>query len=251
MLDRQIEYKKMAEAEGQLWWYRTLHRLILDSIKRFSTVESPAILDAPCGTGGLLQVLQSKGYKNIQGVDISPHALEYCNDRWLPARFGDLRSISSICALSSIDIAICNDGLPYFKIEEQIKVVDEFYQVLKPDGIFCANLPALKVFSGMHDKGVGIVHRSERADIDLLFPSNKFEILKLTSWPFFLSPLVLGVRIAQRFKMKSANQDVIESDVSVPIAPVNRFFESICWLEHKLFSSLPFGSSLFVVARKR
>ena len=60
MLDRPEEYEKMAEAEGVHWWYRTLHQMILSTLREFAHAETEPIIDAGCGTGGLIQFLQGK-----------------------------------------------------------------------------------------------------------------------------------------------------------------------------------------------
>ena len=52
------EYRKMAKAESVMWWYRALHANLLWLIRRFAPVDGP-ILDAGCGTGGLLARLAS------------------------------------------------------------------------------------------------------------------------------------------------------------------------------------------------
>jgi SAM-dependent methyltransferase len=47
------EYALMDEAEGRMWWYRALHRRLLDAL---AGVQGD-ILDAGCGTGGFLAML--------------------------------------------------------------------------------------------------------------------------------------------------------------------------------------------------
>ena len=51
------EYALMDEAEGRMWWYRALHARLLEAL---AGVTWP-VLDAGCGTGGLLAGCASAG----------------------------------------------------------------------------------------------------------------------------------------------------------------------------------------------
>jgi len=53
------EYEKMAEVEDRMWWYKALHRNLLGLIERFLDAPAARLLDAGCGTGGLLRVLDT------------------------------------------------------------------------------------------------------------------------------------------------------------------------------------------------
>ena len=48
-----VEYALMDEAEARMWWYRALHARLLRALEGISG----PLLDAGCGTGGLLAVL--------------------------------------------------------------------------------------------------------------------------------------------------------------------------------------------------
>jgi SAM-dependent methyltransferase len=64
------EYALMDTAEHRLWWYRALHARILDAL---AGVAGP-VLDAGCGTGGLLvRLAQNRALAPI-GVEFSPGA---------------------------------------------------------------------------------------------------------------------------------------------------------------------------------
>src|SRR6478672_8830430 len=49
------EYDRMDAAESSMWWYRALHRRLIAALAD----AGGAVLDAGCGTGGLLAHLRS------------------------------------------------------------------------------------------------------------------------------------------------------------------------------------------------
>ncbi len=51
------EYHKMARIEDAMWYYRALHRHIVRSLSRQLPAAMVRVLDAGCGTGGLLRRL--------------------------------------------------------------------------------------------------------------------------------------------------------------------------------------------------
>ena len=53
MLNRQQEYQKMSVVECNHWWYKTLHKLVLESLFEYIPDKDSNILDAGCGSGGL------------------------------------------------------------------------------------------------------------------------------------------------------------------------------------------------------
>jgi len=59
------------------------------------------------------------------------------------------------------------------------------------------------------------------------------------------------VRSIQRLRLKLNPNVAIKSDVELPAAPVNYLLEKLTLLENQILAHKPFGSSLFVVAKKR
>jgi SAM-dependent methyltransferase len=73
------EYKKMSEVEDHMWFYRALHTRLRDFLRQgLGDTAAPRVLDAGCGTGGLLRRLEKMepGWA-LSGVDLSPMACAY------------------------------------------------------------------------------------------------------------------------------------------------------------------------------
>ena len=79
MKDRPNEYYKMAEVEMNHWWYKSLHFQVLQQLMIKSKSKKIKILDAGCGSGGLMKYLEARGYENMKGFDISDEAVNLCN----------------------------------------------------------------------------------------------------------------------------------------------------------------------------
>lgn len=248
MLTNASEYTRMADAEGKLWWYRALHNLVREAVAAHSKGTEARILDAGCGTGGLMQCLARQGYRNVSGFDLSPFAIEICRQRGLNARQGDLRDVNS--GSSKWDVIVSNDTLYYFSDSAtQERIVRSFWQILAPGGLLILNLPALRCFRGRHDQAVGIKRRFSQEDVPRLLTPVGFKVVSSRYWPFLLSPLIFAVRFTQRLNTAFSKSDATAaSDTRVPPRWLNELFAGITRFETTRLRAAPFGSSLFVVA---
>src|SRR6186713_3158521 len=77
------EYPKLAAVEDTMWYFRALHALARGALERELPAETPAeILDAGCGTGGLIRRLSAAHPAwRWSGVDLSPIACALARQR--------------------------------------------------------------------------------------------------------------------------------------------------------------------------
>lgn len=244
------EYYRMAEVESTHWWYRSLHFLVLKHIKKHFSSRKIKIIDAGCGTGGLMSFLIGRGYRDIHGFDVSDVAVKFCQDNNLSVFKGNLKNISDYFQEEDADVIISNDTFYFLSIDEQRKLADDIYRVLRKGGVLIANMPALKTFGGIHDLQVGIKRRFEREDIGRVFDGNKYALLTKTFWPLALSPVIWLSRYVQRLKMKLNPDTRIISDLKNEGKIINSMLFSITKAENQILSKKPFGSSLFLVMKK-
>ncbi len=246
MLDRPEEYLKMNEVEEHLWWYKILHFLVYSNIKNLD--KNIKILDAGCGTGGLLAYLYKKGFTNLTGFDLSQHAIDFANKRLKDTGISLFQHnlIDPISQKDVFDLIISNDTFYYFSFEEQKQTLNHFHQKLNKNGLIILNLPALQAFSGIHDEAVGIRKRFTKEDLDLLIDEKLFKLKQITYWPLFLSPLIYLSRWIQRQKKKTGTYNVT-SDVNLPPILINHILFFLTQFEVFFKLPIPFGSSMFVV----
>lgn len=250
MLDRQIEYRRMAGVEERHWWYRSLHELVLGAIKGHPLGRKAEIVDVGCGTGGLLMRLRQEGYEKIRGFDLSGDGIRYCRDRDLNVFRGDISDVSALFKPSSIDVMISNDVLCYFQTDGARKITNGMASALKSGGLCLVNLPAFRVFGGIHDISVGIKRRYDLSNLWEIFDQRWFRLLKATYWPLVLSAPIWLVRTLQRAKLKRDSQTEIRSDIDLPPPAVNELLRIAVKLENSLLGSKPFGSSLFLAMKR-
>lgn len=240
----------MHDLEGSLWWYQILHEMILRQIRRRITpADKPAILDAACGTGGLISYLNRQGFSNVCGFDYSSHAVEFSLERGLNVSFGDLRKVAEFRPGMKYDVVICNDALYFLSDPEIEKALADFKAKLKPNGFLLINIHAHETFSGTHDVAVGSTRRFVLADFSGYANAAGLLIKYYTYWPFALSLPIWVVRQWQKRQLRRGKIDVqkLESDVQYPGNFLNRILHLITRTEQSLLPRGPFGSSLFMV----
>jgi hypothetical protein len=121
---------------------------------------------------------------------------------------------------------------------------------LTEDGILIINYPALEAFKGIHDLSVGIDKRKNKRKLELLITESGYQIVHSEYWPFLLSPIIFLVRTYQKLKLKIRKNVKISSDISMPPDSLNKLFYYITKYE-KIISKKPWGSSLFIIAKKK
>ncbi len=242
----------MFEVEDRMWWYKTLHDRVLEEIKTYSSdYRNLHVLDAGCGTGGLLTRLASEGITQTEGFDYNEHAVGFSQSRGLSVRRETITDFSY--PPETFDVVVSDDVLYQLDDTEIQSALACIYRVLKPGGIFITNNNAFGVFRGIHDIAVGSKRRFVKADFDrFLSVFSDFRILKATYWSLFLSPLMLVARLVQRVQLGLGlvRPEAVGSDVSLPSPAVNGLLYRLCTLERRCLKRSPFGSSLFLVIRK-
>lgn len=252
MINNRAEYQRMFQVEQKLWWYQILQEKVLYQIKRhFRKNKDIAILDAACGTGGLLSFFQTNGYQNITGFDYSEFAIEFSKERNLDVSFGDLKNVSAFKTGATFDVICCNDALYFLNDEEITDALKSFKNRLKANGLILINIHANEAFSGTHDVAVGSSRRFLLKDFAGYARAADLKIDTHTYWPFFLSLPIWLVRKWQRYQMRSGKlkNDDLHSDVSYPGDLINGVLKTITDIERVFLPTAPFGSSLFLVLK--
>jgi SAM-dependent methyltransferase len=262
------EYRRMAAVEDQMWFYRALRahieRELLaglataprpkdslqdsgDSEGKFRALVAPMreILDAGCGTGGLMRHLEKRHEDwRWTGVDVEPLACELaasrCHSRVVT---GSLAALPF--ADGSFDAVVCSDVL--YHLDDDVAALREIHRVMRPEGVVVVNVPAHPWLWSYHDVTVHGRRRYERAGLKRLLDSAGFAAEQLTHWNALALPLVV-------IRRKCLPPPRTGSDVRLYPGPVEALFFAGTQLENtwlRSFGPLPFGSSLLARARKR
>jgi SAM-dependent methyltransferase len=241
----------MYHSEDTLWWYIALRDILKYYLLKYAT-SSSAILDAGCGTGKNIEFFTSLGFTNIRGFDYSADAIEFCQKRGLlQVQTGNIIAIDYID--ESFDIVCCMDVLGSLTAADRVLAVNELFRVLKPGGILLCNTASLEIFRSQHDDVANIKTRFTKSAFTELFNKENAEILKISYRVFLLSPLVLLFKIAKRVTKLFKSKNEAASDQFIFPFGLNELLLKIQLLDNKLFKriDLPFGSSVFIVVRKK
>ncbi len=238
------EYHKMAAVEDAMWYYRALHRHVARSLTRALGASAAPVLDAGCGTGGLLRHLRVKQPAWVlTGIDFSPLACALAHERsggevvagsitalpFADAHFEAIVSCDVVCQVAAAELAL-----------------QEFHRCLKPGGTIVLTMPAYSWMYSYHDRAVGNLRRYDRGEVNVLLRAAGFTVVTSTYWNTLLFPLAFVRR-----KLLPPAQSV--SDVRSYPPLVEAFFNGLMALEQAWLSwgvSLPFGNSVLTVARK-
>ncbi|TFG89380.1 MAG: class I SAM-dependent methyltransferase [Gemmatimonadales bacterium] len=244
------EYALMFSIEEEHWWYVALHELVVRCVAREAAQRGPlTILDAGCGTGRLCQLLQPFG--RVSGCDLAEPALAFCRQRGIEVFAADLNEAD--LGTARFDVITSIDVLYHQAIRDDAPVLASLFRALKPGGLLILNLVAFEFLRSTHDLAVHTRERYTRPLLEERLSTAGFtvEIASYRLAPLF--PLIALIRLVKRLLHGSRSSAAeVASDVSLPSPRLNRLLLGMLRLENRLIDrlSLPFGTSLFAVARK-
>lgn len=247
----EIEYERMYRAEGHHWWYVALHDLIISCVRLEAQGRGRLdILDAGCGTGRLMELMEPFG--EVTGFDHSPLALRFCGQRGLENTFSaDLNSAD--LGHDRYDLITSIDVLNHLAVQDEFVILRSFRNALKPGGCLILNLVAFESLRSTHDIAVHTRHRYRRSEVMQLLRLAGFQVELLSYRPCLPFPAVAIYRALRRFTTDISEPERVASDVGLPNPLLNRIMLTACRAENELLLHglrLPFGTSVFAVARR-
>jgi len=237
------EYRKMAAVEDAMWWYRALRANLLALLGKTAARPSTLVLDAGCGTGGMLASLRQAGIAAI-GLELDADAARVARDKGgSPVVVGSIGALpfadQIFEAVVSADV-LCHGGV------DEARSLAEMRRCLKPGGALLLNLPAYGWMLSDHDRAVDNVRRYTRGGLVRLLARAGFAEISGTYWNTLLWPLM----VARRKLLSAASGG---SDVRPFPGPVDFLFRFLTGLETSWLRcgwSLPFGGSVLIKAVK-
>jgi SAM-dependent methyltransferase len=243
-MDKEV-YRITYELEDTHWYFVGTRKLVLDKLTRLGKARQSRlmILDAGCGSGALMKVLEDRG--TAVGIDISEEAMHYSGMRGV--RYLVQGSTAMIPFKDSqFDVVFSIDVLYHQGVEDDVVALRELHRVLKEGGALVMNLPAYNFLFSSHDRVVHTRSRYTRAEITGKLCKAGFTIRKATYRNSLLFPLVLAVRVIKSVLSSGG------TDIQFTPGWLNGLLTSVLKLENGIlkFINLPFGSAVFCVAEK-
>lgn len=240
------EYRKMAEVEDAMWYYRALHGHVARALDQgLGAREAAKILDAGCGTGGLIRRLAPArtGWR-WAGVDAEPLACARARERATGAEIREGSVTALPWADGFFDAVVSADVI--YHVEDDAAALREFSRVLRPGGSAVINVPAYRWLWSYHDVATHAQRRYGRGELIAKLRAAGFGEVQATHWNALPLPLLMVRR-------KLLPAPAAGSDVQLYPGPVEAVFNAAMALERgwlRAVGRLPWGSSLLAVARK-
>lgn len=237
-------------AEQSHFWFRGFRWFVQPEVARaVAGLRAPVIVDCGCGTGANLGWLGRFG--NVYGFDLTWNGLVFGRQmgrtRLARASIGAI-PFRDGCA----DVATSFDVFQCLPDPVEHDAIREMWRILKPGGHLLLNVAALEVLRGRHSALSEEVRRYTPARLRSLVEGAGFEIERLTFVHAALFPMMLPVRVLQRWRSGGADVPAGEFEITVPPAPINAALTALVRAEAAALRvvDLPIGGSLLCRARK-
>ncbi len=232
------EYQLMDAHEADLWWYRALHARLVDALRSVNGI----VLDAGCGTGGLLRRLAAlRPDLRLIGLERDCGAARRAAEKsGVPVATGSINILPF--ADASFAAALAADVLCHRAVEPDLALA-ELRRVLRPGGLLVVNMPAYAWLMSEHDRRVHNARRQSAREVGVMLGQAGFAVIRLRYWNSLLFPLM----IAQR-KLRRRHQSA--SDVTRFPPWLDASLHAVALLERRLPVPLPVGGSVLATARR-
>ena len=240
-------YDRLREIEQDHWWFAGRRAVLTAEIGRLGLPANARVLEAGCGTGGNLAMLQQFG--QVSAIEPDGPSRAYAADRsgadvregWLPNGLPDFVQdgtgpFDMVCAFDVVE-----------HVDDDAGAVTALAGLLKPGGKLVVTVPAYAWMWSAHDAAHHHKRRYVRRQVRELIEAAGLKARRVTHFNTLLFPPIAAVRVA-----KTALRREGGDDDALPPAPLNRLLAGLFAAEAGLLKAgdLPFGVSILAVAEK-
>jgi SAM-dependent methyltransferase len=237
-------YRFFFEVQKKHWWFVTKKEIVMDVIDRYLiTKQNPKILDIGCGSGLMLNSLESVG--QTFGMDMSDDAINFSKEifsgkvekGFLPDQIPyEENFFNLITALDVIE-----------HIDDDVGSLKAMRAHLSPEGKAVITVPAYMFLWSKFDEINEHKRRYRLSELNAKLVKVGFTVEKISYYSTLLFPVVFVVRMLNNLLNRDGT-----SDVEMPNAFLNAILKKIFGLEKYLlkFVNLPFGVSIIAVVKK-
>jgi SAM-dependent methyltransferase len=246
--------REYEEYEMRHWWFVARRQIIHDLLDRYAPGASSGQgrwLDVGCGTGVLLE--SYRGFAEKAGVELDEGCVQRANEKGLGVRrTGSDWDFSELGRFSCVSLCDVLEHVP----DEQAAIA-AVRAALDEQGILLVTVPALMGLWSNHDVVNHHYRRYTRQTILQCFPTEQWDVLKVSYFSSFLFPPVWMVRKMKGLKKKlmgaNGQSAAPRHDLEFGHPLMDRTLLTVFRMERPLLRrwSLPIGSSLLLVVRKK
>ncbi len=205
------DYADLYQLEEDYWWFAGMRQItaaLLDQV--CPPHQDRLILDAGCGTGGMLSWLERyAGNGQVTGIDLVGTALGFCQERG--HKMIAQASVQTLpFADAAFDLVTSFDVLVQLADEDSVQAaLGEMYRVLKPGGSVFVRVAAFEWLKSEHDKALGSQRRYSLAELTGKMKQAGFEIVRGTYANSIPMPLAMFRRLVlMRIGLATRGSDV-------------------------------------------
>jgi SAM-dependent methyltransferase len=239
----QQAYREQFELEDTHWWFAGRRAVIHALLRRAGTNGQLRLLDAGCGTGR--NMLEFGALGDVEGVDSSPEAIEFCRRRGIEgAHEGEIERLPF--AEDSFDLVLATDVLEHLR--DDVASLRELRRVTALGGRLLATVPAYQWLWSQHDAAH---HHFRRYTLRTLRSRLVAAGWTPTDYSYFNSVLLPPIAAVRLLTRRRPASDVDRPDLKLTPARLNRLLAQPMELEASLIERgvrFPAGVSIGVVA---
>jgi SAM-dependent methyltransferase len=223
------------------WWWRARERVILDALHAHEPARGwSTVLDIGCGDGLFFDALaRLRGVTFVEGVEpaaalVSPDGPHRGRIHVVPfdERFDTGRRYSLITMLDVLE-----------HLPDPVAALDHALELLEPEGVFLATVPAFMALWTRHDDLNHHYTRYTKRSFGAVASAAGLRISEKRYFFRWTALAKVATRVAERALPGEPKAPM------VPAAPINRALYALSRAEEMVLGKLPlpFGSSLLVV----
>lgn len=222
-------------------------RVITHALLRADWPHRGSVLEVGCGAGTFLRELQERyPQSRCIGIDRNGFALPYAEQQPVDLYLaqGDLQQLPF--ADNQFDLIVALDAFDQRAVNLH-QAFRESWRLLQPNGLLLVRVSAYSWLHGDHDEAFNTGRRYQQQELTTALHSGGFHLERMTYANSLLALPVIIQRLLQRWQLLafSSHHD------TAPV--INNLVARLLRWEARLLQTinLPFGISLYVLARKR
>lgn len=229
-------------------WWRARSLLVVDLLRQLSILPPATVLEAGCGWGTNLTLLERTGYR-VSGLDISRRCLELLDrpDRTLIE--ADL-SVGLPKDVSAYRVVLALDVIEH--IDDDRAAVGRLYQLTEPGGHVLVSVPALPDLYSEFDRIQGHRRRYTPETLDRAFSGSGFNVIEMVWWGHWLVKLLANSRDRDKGRAGETAMEIYRRHLSLPPWPMSRLLDLLFRIDHRrtLARCNTIGTSLIAFANR-